>query len=159
MNRFYFVAIVLISFISNSLATDRSEEIRAEMWSTADKNFRVLDIPSKWANESAVIIAQLNRFEYRKAAMARLLRHNEYNHYRIKLIDKNAVNKYSEMSYLPNYTNSDGESVKVYVGFKVIKKIFQFLFGYVKLITVTLSHVHLKLFLSRKTEGIDPMKS
>jgi hypothetical protein len=122
MNRFYFIAIVLTSFISNVLATDRAEEIRTEMWNTIDKNFKVLDIPAKWSNESAVIIAQLNRFEYRKALMARLLRHNEYNHYRIKLIDKNALNKYSEMSYLPNYTNSDGESVKVYVGFKVIKK-------------------------------------
>jgi hypothetical protein len=122
MNRLFFIVIVLVFFISSVRGTDRSEEIRAEMWSTADKNFQVLDVPAKWSNESAVIIAQLNRFEYRKAVMARLIRHNEYNHYRIKLIDKNAINKYSEMSYLPNYTNSDGESVKVYVGFKVVKK-------------------------------------
>jgi len=122
MNRLFFIAIVFLFSISNVSAADRSEEIRAEMWNTVDKNFQVLDIPSKWSNESAVIIAQLNRFEYRKAVMARLLRYNEYNHYRLKLIDKNAINKYSEMSYYPNYTSSEGESVKVYVGFKVIKK-------------------------------------
>jgi hypothetical protein len=122
MTRLFFAAIAFLFLISNIQAADRSEEIRAEMWNTTDKNFRVVDIPSKWATESAVIIAQLNRFEYRKALMARLLRYNEYNHFRIKLIDKNAINRYSEMSYYPNYTSSQGESVKVYVGFKVIKK-------------------------------------
>jgi hypothetical protein len=92
------------------------------MWSTANKSFQVSDVPKKWATKSAVIIAQLNRYEYRKPAVLNLLRYNEYHHYRIKMLDKNAINKYSEMSYYTNHTdNSTHETVKVYVGFKVIK--------------------------------------
>jgi len=102
---------------------DRSEEFRAEMWNPANKSFQVIETPKKWAGKSAVIIAQLNRYEYRKPAVLNLLRYNEYNHYRIKLLDKNAINKYSEMSYYTNHSdNATGESVKVYVGFKVINQ-------------------------------------
>lgn len=93
-----------------------------KMWVTPDKSFKVTEIPSKWSNKSAVIIAQLNRFEYRKPVMRNLLRYNEYSHYRIKLNDKNAVAKYTEITFLSDRTdNSEGEHIKVYVGFKIIK--------------------------------------
>jgi hypothetical protein len=95
---------------------DRAEELREEMWNSGDKSFSVKDIPQNWASKSAVIIAQMNRFEYRKVLMAKLLRENNYGHYRIRLNDKNAVEKYSEMSF---GVSSSGYSV--YVGYKVIK--------------------------------------
>lgn len=115
--------IVILSTLSLQMtATDRAEEIRAEMWSAANKSFQISETPKKWIGKSAIIIAQLNRYEYRKPVVLNLLRYNEYNHYRIKLLDKNAINKYSEMSYYTNHSdNSTGEYVKVYVGFKVIK--------------------------------------
>ncbi len=121
MNRILFNVLALLFLTLKTQATDRADEIRNEMWNTADKNFQVIDIPKKWGSESAVIIAQLNRFEYRKAIMAKLLRYNEYSHFRIKLIDKNAVNKYSEMSYYTAISGDRGESSKMYVGYKVIK--------------------------------------
>src|SRR5258705_700048 len=112
----------LLVFSLPMFGIDRSEELRAEMWNPANKSFQVIETPKKWAGKSAVIVAQLNRYEYRKPAVLNLLRYNEYNHYRIKLLDKNAINKYSEMSYYTNHSdNATGESVKVYVGFKVIK--------------------------------------
>ena len=116
------VTLMLFAFYLQAVAVDRPEEIRAEMWSSANKNFQITDVPKKWISKSAVIIAQLNRYEYRKPILSNLLRYNEFNHYRIKLLDKNAINKYSEMSYYTNHNdNSTGEYVKVYVGFKVIK--------------------------------------
>src|SRR5882672_12616537 len=116
------ITFALLVFSLPMFGIDRSEELRAEMWNPANKSFQVIETPKKWAGKSAVIIAQLNRYEYRKPAVLNLLRYNEYNHYRIKLLDKNAINKYSEMSYYTNHSdNSTGESVKVYVGFKVIK--------------------------------------
>ncbi len=103
-------------------AVDRVDEIRTEMWNTADKNFQVREVPTKWQGKSAVIIAQLNRYEYRKPIMLGMLRYNEYNHYRIKLNDKNAINKYSEMSFYNDRVNNlSGESIKVFVGFKIVK--------------------------------------
>lgn len=101
---------------------DRADEIRDEMWNSSDKDFKMTAVPEKWKTRSAVIIAQLHRFEYKKAVMANLLHINEYSHYRVKLIDNNAINKYSEMSYMadqPGMTSYDGTDV--YVGFKVIK--------------------------------------
>lgn len=122
MKIFFCTLLLAVSFsIHVAPALDRGEELRSEMWVTSDKSFKILAVPGKWSDKSAVIIAQLNRFEYRKPVMRNLLRYNEYNHYRIKLIDKNSVSKYSEISYLSDHTdNSEGEYVKVYVGFKVV---------------------------------------
>jgi hypothetical protein len=122
MKLFFYALLVSITFSVYAVPVDREDEIRNEMWVTSDKSFRILDIPGKWSDKSAVIIAQLNRYEYRKPVMRNLLRYNDYSHYRIKLIDKNAVAEYSEISFLSSRTdNSEGESIKVYVGFKVVK--------------------------------------
>lgn len=103
-------------FFASSYAVDRALEIKNEMWNSVDKAFVVKDIPQKWAGKSAVIIAQMNRFEYRKALVGNLLRKNQYHHYRIKLIDKNAVDNYAEMSF-----EVSEPSLEIYVGYKVIK--------------------------------------
>jgi Domain of Unknown Function with PDB structure (DUF3857) len=122
MKSLLYVFIFLTFTLEAKPPTDRHDEVRDEMWLKADKTFRVVDIPAKWNERSAVIIAQLNRYEYRKPVMRNLLRYNEYNHYRIKLLDKNAVSEYSEMTYLPSRTvSSEGEEIKVYSGFKIIK--------------------------------------
>lgn len=107
----------LVTTTGPLLAADRTEELKQEMWSSSDKDFKVVVIPDKWKDKSAVIIARLNRFEYRKQAMAALLNINQYNHYRIRLNDKNAVNEYAEISF----KSGDKGRARVYVGFKVIK--------------------------------------
>lgn len=101
---------------------DRAAALKEEMWNSSDKDFGVVAVPAKWKNESAVIISQLHRFEYRKALIASLLRINQYSHYRIKLIDKNAINKYAEISYVDDQPGPNtGTGLKVYAGFKIIK--------------------------------------
>ena len=115
----FFVLLFILCLVSSVYAdpfADRAEELREEMWNSGDKNFAIKDIPKDWAGKSAVIIAQMNRFEYRKVLMAKLLRENNYSHYRIRLNDKNAVEKYSEMSFSPS-----GLGYNVFVGYKVIK--------------------------------------
>ena len=102
---------------NNSYGNDREAEIRTLMWGGANPDFNVTNVPKKWANESAVIIAQLNSFEYKKAVIINEVHFNKNSHYRIKLIDKNAVNKYAEISF----SNGDGRKYQVYTGFKVIK--------------------------------------
>lgn len=122
IKRSILIASFLVSICQILYATDRAEEIRKEMWQTSDKDFYITDVPEKWATKSAVILAKLHRFEYRKKLVVAVVQENQYNHFRIKLLDKNAVNKYAEMSYdadVPGYSASNG--LHVYVGFKVIK--------------------------------------
>ncbi|MEJ7644926.1 MAG: DUF3857 domain-containing protein [Chryseolinea sp.] len=123
MNKTEFVSIIVIFLCFGSAsAIERDLEIRNEMWSSRDKNFGVSLTPAKWSDKSAIVIAQLNRFEYRRMAMLASLKFNEYNHYRIKLNDVNAVTKYSEIAYSANrYDKATGENKRVYVGFKVVK--------------------------------------
>jgi hypothetical protein len=119
---FHFLLIVMAFHVSALSAADRATELKDEMWNSSDKDFKVIAIPQKWEGKSAVVIAQLHRFEYKKAVMANLLRINEYSHFRIKLIDKNAINKYAELSYLADQEGAYmGTGLKVFVGFKVIK--------------------------------------
>src|SRR5688572_21939620 len=101
LRKLYFflaAALMLLSF-GESMATDRALEIKGEMWNSADKDFKATTVPDKWKDKSAIIIAQLHRFEYKKAVMANLLKVNQYSHYRIKLNDQNAISKYAEISY------------------------------------------------------------
>lgn len=122
MRIFFYLLLVSVSFTLYAAPPDRNDELRNEMWVSPDKSFKVSEIPKKWNEKSAVIIAQLNRFEYRKPVMRNLLRFNEYRHFRIKLLDKNAITEYSEITFLSDRTdNAEGESIKVYVGFKVVK--------------------------------------
>ena len=59
------LVLLFISFHVSVFADDRATELKEEMWNSGDKNFSVKDIPQNWAGTSAVIIAQMNRFEYR----------------------------------------------------------------------------------------------
>jgi len=116
MKIFFVVIPVFVTQILFGGPDERAAEIQAEMWKEAGKAFAVKDIPEKWKGKSAVIISQLNKFEYRKAVMAKNILSNKYSHYRLKLNDQNAVKKYSEM----NYDESDSYS-RIYVGYKVVK--------------------------------------
>ena len=60
------IVIVFIFIAFSAFSDDKEFEIRKEMWNTKNKDFLKKDIPEKWINESAVIIATLNRFEYKK---------------------------------------------------------------------------------------------
>jgi len=86
------------------------------MWYSNNLAFSVTETPEKWENESAIIIAKYHRLEYKKIALSNELLHNDYFHQRIKLNDKNAINKYAELSFPTGRIGHD-----VYVGFKVIK--------------------------------------
>jgi hypothetical protein len=109
--------VCLLVMFDHAFAADRNEELKQEMWNSSDKDFKVVATPAKWANKSAIIIAQMHRFEYRQRAAVTFLKLNSYAHYRIKLNDKNAVNKYAEITF----KTGNGRNVKMYVGFKVLK--------------------------------------
>ncbi|UII25741.1 DUF3857 domain-containing protein [Fulvivirga maritima] len=98
----------------------RSEEIRESMWNGDDKNFYVTEIPDKWKDESAVIIAKSMLFSYKKSVWIQRLNSDNYTHYRIKLLDNKAIEEYSQFTF-PETKSSYLKSSVIYAGFKLIK--------------------------------------
>ena len=107
----YFTMILLFSvFITNAQQPAFGEKIEKEFEATA--------IPDKWKNESAVIIGQKTEYLFSRLASGRkylpVVRIKEYIHKRIKLQDKNALEKFSTFYYVT--MGKDGKAE-----YKVIK--------------------------------------
>src|SRR5258705_4900602 len=83
-----------------------------------EKEFEVTAIPEKWKNESAVIIGQKTEYLFSRLASGRkfttTVRINEYIHKRIKLQDKNALEKFSTFYYVTMGNDGNAE-------YKIIK--------------------------------------
>jgi hypothetical protein len=80
---------------------------------TIENEFKVTAIPDKWKNESAVIIGMKEEYLFKRSvAKGRVtagVHISEYIHKRIKLQDKNAVEKFSTFYYVT--MGSDGKAV------------------------------------------------
>src|SRR5450432_2060189 len=83
-----------------------------------EDEFKVTAIPEKWKNESAVIIGMKEEYLFkRQVARGKVtagVHISEYIHKRIKLQDKNAVEKFSTFYYVT--MGKDGNAI-----YKVIK--------------------------------------
>src|SRR2546423_14756612 len=69
-----------------------------------EDEFKLTAIPDKWKNESAVIIGEKNEYLFTRVIAGKgytaTVRINEYVHKRIKLQDKNALEKFSTFYYV-----------------------------------------------------------
>lgn len=83
-----------------------------------ENEFTVTTVPDKWKNESAVIIGQKTEYLFTRLSSGRnyssIVRIHEYIHKRIKLQDKNALEKFSTFNYVT--MGKDGNA-----GYKIIK--------------------------------------
>ena len=83
-----------------------------------EKEFEVTAVPEKWKNESAVIVGQKTEYLFSRLVSGRkylpVVRIKEYIHKRIKLQDKNALEKFSTFYYVT--MGKDGKAE-----YKVIK--------------------------------------
>lgn len=116
---FLFIANSNLGFCVNN-DPKRTEEIKQLMWGSKDPDFAVTEIPEKWKNKSAVIIAKSNALLYKKQPIIAYLNHDKHTHVRIKLLDKAAVEEYAQFSIPGNGPYGNAIS-KFYAGFKVIK--------------------------------------
>ncbi len=119
------IFLILISHISTICLFGQKKsqaEIRASFWNADDPYQSVVDIPEKWTNESAVIIYQEFNYHYRNSR--KLLYYTESTRRRVKLLDKSAIEDYSEFSFSERFNVEKGFSKKggrAFAGFKVIK--------------------------------------
>ncbi|HWI93381.1 MAG TPA: DUF3857 domain-containing protein [Flavisolibacter sp.] len=73
-----------------------------QLGTTIEKEFEATAVPDKWKNESAVIIGQKTEYLFSRIMQGKnpyVVRTQEYIHKRIKLQDKNALEKYSTFYY------------------------------------------------------------
>ncbi|OJJ15055.1 hypothetical protein BKI52_40015 [marine bacterium AO1-C] len=95
-----------------------AQEVRKEIWGTLDTDFSATVAPEKWSKESAVILGRSFRFEYGLKRGLREIYKRIYLRERVKLIDKAAVEEYSEFKF-KQIDKTWGE--KLYFGIKVVK--------------------------------------
>jgi len=83
-----------------------------------EDEFKLTTIPEKWKNESAIIIGQKTEYLFTRVVAGRnystVVRINEYVHKRIKLQDKNALEKFSTFYYVTMGKDGNAE-------YKIIK--------------------------------------
>lgn len=114
--KFLLTALLSWFVFFSSQAEKRDDELRKLMWESGDPAFAVTEVPDKWKNESAVILAQRKYCEYEKEVYLKYLYEKEYFHKRVKLQDKASVTEYSEVSF-PMESGYE----RYYVGVKIIK--------------------------------------
>ena len=111
MNRFL-IAVVAVCFVLG--AAGQAPELGAKI----EEEFNVNEVPGKWKNESAVIIGQRSEYLFTRAGYgknsAAVVKVNEYIHKRIKLQDKNSLEKFSTFFYVT--MGRDGKAT-----YKIIK--------------------------------------
>jgi hypothetical protein len=92
--------LLLLTFMSEAANAQRTyEQILQRMWGTDDSIFNVTEVPEKWKNESAVILAKSKTMEYIKPALTTQIHNDVYERKRIILLDKAAVDEFSEFKY------------------------------------------------------------
>lgn len=121
MKQYYLVILLLFSCLT-LFAQNKQSEVKKMFWGKDDLYANARDIPEKWTKESAVVIYQ--EFSYQYEGTVRSVDYRESTRRRIKLLDKSAVDAYSEFSFAERFQVEKGfygKGGRVYAGVKVIK--------------------------------------
>lgn len=126
MKRILFAALILCTQSSLHAQTKAEENVKEEMWTTPPPEFKTTEVPEKWKNESAVVLALERKYvgDFTTRGMGRFYVEKLNVHFRIKLLDKAAVTDYSELSFNDKTvrTNMFGRASSYnIIGIKVIK--------------------------------------
>lgn len=121
------ILIVLLLFITVIQAQSKLEqEVKDFFWGANDKYKNANEIPDKWKEESAVVIYKNINYNYHK--FGKKVTYKSSYRKRIKLLDKNAVDEFSEFSFIKNFRSKRGLSFsnrnnkgKVFFAIKIIK--------------------------------------
>lgn len=97
-----------------------AKDARARMWGSNDPDFAITTLPEKWKNESAVILCKSVHSEYKKQALAARVNYDYYMRQRIMVLDKSAVDAYTQISFDPP-GSSQFSREGFFLGIKVIK--------------------------------------
>ncbi len=115
---------ILIAILCSSFVVSQSKKelaIKELFWGKNDSQITNTEIPEKWKNESAVILFKEYFYDYHK--FAKKVDYVNSFRKRIKLLDKAAVEEYSEFSYTTKLDRGRSWRKKSskYLGVKIIK--------------------------------------
>ena len=113
------VFLVSPQFTAQGQSKTSLKTLEKEIWTGAATQFNVTEVPEKWADESAVILAREINYKYRKPALGGLTIAIR-KHVRIKLLDQKAVEQYVNYE-LPEASRFGGLKFTLYNGFRIIK--------------------------------------
>lgn len=117
--------ITLTFVLTNILSAQTQDEKDALefFWGEHDAYKTIVDIPEKWNNESAVIIYKNENYDFHK--FGKSVTYKTSVRKRIKLLDKAAVEEFSEFSYTKRFRSYKGLSIGTtgnnIIGVKIIK--------------------------------------
>lgn len=113
---------------------DREKAVRQEVWAWDLPQFKEYSVPDKYKNESAVVIARHEQVEATKKGdlkslllygkTSQNLNYTDTERYLVKINDKRALDKFSELSYREEFRTKgviDYNKVQTIVGARVIK--------------------------------------
>ena len=116
-----FIVALVFSSLSIIAQNKKELEIKETIWGANDSQKGIVDIPEKWQNESAVILYKEHFFDYHK--FVKKINYQRYVRKRIKLLDKAALEDFSEFTFSKRSAmavNWWRKGVN-YVGIKIIK--------------------------------------
>jgi len=124
MNLKGLTAILLL--FSISVFSQSKEELAAKefFWGTNDAYKTITDVPEKWTNESAVILYKNENYDFHK--FGKNVTYTSSVRQRIKLLDKAAVEEFSEFAFKKRFRSDKGrytwqEKGNNYIGVKIVK--------------------------------------
>ncbi len=112
---------ILILFSVSTFAQKKAE-IDELIWGKNDEYSKIIEVPAKWKDESAVIIHKYNYYGYHKFGTS--VKYTYIIRERIKLQDAAAVKEYSEFSFRDKFRSDKGYGSKNATGLfgvKIIK--------------------------------------
>ena len=124
---FCFQQVILSQYNDDDFESiDKHElELKDYFWNKCDSSFKISEIPEKWNNESAVIIAKRIEYSVKKKSFSNKLLEKQYTHFRVKLLDNRSIEDFSKFSFNNSSRRYRGafsfETIKYYVGIKVEK--------------------------------------
>lgn len=117
----FVITAILFSSLSIFAQSKKELEIKASIWGDNDSQKSNLEIPEKWQNESAVVLYKEYFYDYHKFAKNVNYQHSYRK--RIKLLDKAAIDDYSEFTFTKKFAVNKGwvKRGKNFVGIKIVK--------------------------------------
>ncbi|MFK7832634.1 MAG: hypothetical protein AB8B52_05110 [Winogradskyella sp.] len=116
--------IVLLVTLSVFSQSREALEAKDFFWGEKDDYKTMMDVPEKWNNESAVILYKNENYDFHK--YGKNVTYTSSVRQRIKLLDKAAVEEFSEFAFVKRFRSDKGrytwkEAGNNYVGIKIVK--------------------------------------
>ncbi len=117
-------AILLLFTIAISSQSKEELEAKEFFWGTNDAYKNVTEVPEKWTNESAVILYKNENYDFHK--FGKNVTYTSSVRQRIKLLDKAAVEDFSEFAFKKRFRSDKGrytwrQKGNNYIGVKIVK--------------------------------------